>query len=86
MTKVIVDKEELQTILNQSDIPCIEIYQLLRCKDCKFNYNNIEKDPLCATYDKYDNMTDIVCTYWESDGLTPNDYCSQGKEILGEEK
>ncbi len=44
--------------------------QLVRCRDCHFNYGNEHN---CGF-----NPEDIVCTYWESDGLNEEDYCSQG--------
>ena len=48
---------------------------IIYCKDCKYNVANIEKDPLDIT-----DYTDIVCTYFMTDGLSNDDYCSQGKE------
>lgn len=45
--------------------------EIVRCKDCIYNYgiaNNCE-------YAK----DDIVCCYWESDGLHSDDFCSKGK-------
>lgn len=44
--------------------------ELVRCRDCHFNYGNEHNCPY--------NPEDIVCTYWESDGLNEEDYCSQG--------
>ena len=42
------------------------------CKNCKYNYGLREN--------KEYNPEDIVCDYWESDGLTEKDFCSQWKE------
>lgn len=50
------------------DAPSIDI---VRCKDCKFNYGNEHN---CSF-----NPNDIVCTYWESDGLQSDDFCSMGE-------
>jgi len=47
---------------------------LIRCKDCKYNVANIEKDPLDIT-----DYTDIVCSYFMTDGMEPNDFCSKGE-------
>lgn len=43
---------------------------LVRCKDCKHK---------CETEDGEYNPHDIVCDYWDSDGLEESDYCSYGE-------
>ena len=48
--------------------PTIDI---VRCKECRYNYGNEHN----CEY----NPEDIVCTYWESDGLDADDYCSYGE-------
>ena len=51
---------------------CDDFFEVVRCKDCKYNYgiaNNCE-------YAK----DDIVCCYWESDGLHSDDFCSKGEK------
>ncbi len=53
-----------------------DVVEVVRCKNCKFNVANMEKDPLDITDYSGD---DIVCSYFMTDGLDPNDYCSQGK-------
>lgn len=53
-----------------------DFVEVVRCKDCKFNVANMEKDPLNITDYSGD---DIVCSYFMTDGLDPSDYCSQGK-------
>lgn len=40
---------------------------VVRCKDCKYK---------CETEDGEWNPEDIVCSYWDTDGLVWNDYCS----------
>ena len=40
------------------------------CKDCKYKVLTRDDD----YYSK-----DIVCDYWESDGLTENDFCSRAE-------
>lgn len=71
---------ECWTMSSMHDIhPCYtskDLVEVVRCKDCKFNMANMEKDPLDITDYSGD---DIVCSYFMTDGLDPNDYCSQGK-------
>ena len=47
---------------------------IVRCKDCKYNVANMEGDPLDAT-----DYTDIVCSYFMTDGIVPNGFCNHGK-------
>ena len=47
---------------------------VIMCKDCKYNVANIEKDPLDVT-----DYTDIVCSYFMTDGMEANDFCSKGE-------
>ena len=49
-----------------------EVAGIVRCKDCVYLYRT-------AAVDMVDAFADLVCTYWESDGLYLDDYCSQGK-------
>lgn len=56
-------------------LPKADVVTVVKCKDCKFNVANMEKDPLDITDYSGD---DIVCSYFMTDGLAPNDYCSQG--------
>ena len=55
--------------------------EVVRCKDCKFNVANMEKDPLDITDYSGD---DIVCSYFMTDGLEPTDFCSYGAKMKGE--
>ena len=48
-----------------------DVVEVVRCKDCKHKV---------VTESGEYNPEDIVCDYWQSDGLTENDFCSQGKE------
>lgn len=57
-------------------LPTADVVEVVRCRDCKFNVANMEKDPLDIT--DYSGV-DIVCSYFLTDGLDPNDYCSRGK-------
>lgn len=52
-----------------------DVEEVVRCKDCEFNVANKENDPLNITDYSGD---DIVCSYFLTDGLDPNDYCSRG--------
>lgn len=42
--------------------------EIIRCKDCKFNYGVLHE---CEF-----NPHDIVCIYFETDGMDEGDYCS----------
>ena len=53
--------------------PAVEI---VYCKDCKYNVANSKHDPLDIT-----DYTDITCEYFMTDGMSPNDFCSQGVKI-----
>ena len=58
-----------------NEMPSADVVEVVRCKDCKYNYgiaNNCE-------YAK----DDIVCCYWESDGLHSDDFCSKGERKDG---
>lgn len=41
--------------------------EIVRCKECKYK---------CETEDGEWNPEDVVCSYWDTDGLMWNDYCS----------
>ena len=53
-----------------------DVVAVVRCKDCKFNVANMEKDEMCIN--DYSGE-DIVCSYFMTDGLEPKDYCSRGE-------
>lgn len=42
---------------------------VVRCKDCKHNFSK-------KCHKDY-NHEDIVCDYWDTDGLSDDDYCSR---------
>lgn len=44
--------------------------QVVRCKDCKYKV---------TTEDAEYNPEDIVCDYWDTDGLEETDFCSYGE-------
>ena len=58
------------------DAPTIEAKPVVYCKDCKYNVANSKHEPLDIT-----DYTDITCEYFMTDGMSPNDYCSQGVKI-----
>ena len=58
------------------EAPAVDAVEVVRCGECRFNADNMEADPLCLN--DYAGA-DIVCTYWESDGLAVDDFCSRGK-------
>lgn len=63
--------EDCSNFKNKTDL-----VEVVRCKDCKFNVANMEKDPLNITDYSGD---DIVRSCFLTDGLDPNNYCSRGK-------
>lgn len=56
--------------------PTIEAKPVVYCKDCKYNVANSIHNPLDIT-----DYTDITCEYFMTDGMSPNDFCSQGVKI-----
>lgn len=58
------------------DTPAVDAVEVVRCRDCIHNVANLVRDPLDTT--DYSDK-DIVCAFWLSDGLEPDDYCSRGK-------
>ena len=54
--------------------PTVDAVQVVRCKDCKHNVANWEHDELDMT-----DYTDIVCDFFMTDGMSPNDFCSHGE-------
>ena len=50
--------------------PTVDAVPVVRCKDCKHKV---------TTEDVEYNPHDIVCDYWESDGLEETDFCSYGE-------
>ena len=56
--------------------------EVVRCKDCRFNVNNMERDG----YDTTDySGEDIVCSYFMTDGMLPTDFCSYGERAVNYE-
>ena len=46
----------------------------VRCKDCKYNVANMKPDPLDMT-----DYSDITCSYFMTDGMNRDDFCSYGE-------
>lgn len=55
-------------------MPTIDAAPVVRCKNCKHKV---------TTEDGEYNPHDIVCDYWESDGLEETDFCSYGERRQG---
>ena len=55
--------------------------ETVRCKACKYNVANMTIDENDAT--DYSGE-DIVCSYFMTDGLHPDDYCSRGERSESE--
>lgn len=74
-------KEYIVTFVDDTDVADIDRFErifgtndeIVRCKDCKYNVANMQKDPLDIT-----DYTDIVCSYFMTDGMDPHDFCSKG--------
>ena len=49
----------------------VEEMQIVRCEDCKYNYG--------LTHGGEFNPEDIVCTYFDTDGMQCYDFCSYGE-------
>lgn len=62
------------------EAPACDVVEVVRCGECKYNVANMEKDPLDAT--DYSG-TDIVCSYFMTDGLHPDDFCSKAERSEG---
>ena len=60
--------EEMIAVIERQ--PTIDAVPVVRCKDCKHKV---------TTEDGEYNPHDIVCDYWESDGLEETDFCSYGE-------
>ena len=63
------DKDCIIGVLEE--VIAIDAVPVVRCKDCKHNYSK--------KYNKRYNHEDIVCDYWETDGLNDDDFCSYGE-------
>ena len=55
--------------------PTIDAVPVVRCKDCEHKV---------TTEDGEYNPHDIVCAYWDSDGLEETDFCSYGERRTDE--
>lgn len=63
--------DQFKAVGYESDIEGRPIERLIRCKECRFNYGIANGEGF--------NADDILCTYFETDGMTANDYCSQAE-------
>ena len=67
-------KEYMAVAMNDIEkAPTVDAVPVIRCKDCIHNVSNRITDPLCTN--DYSGC-DIVCDYFETDGMEPDDYCS----------
>lgn len=60
--------------------PAVDAVEVVRCKDCIHNADNMTRDPLDVT--DYSGE-DIVCSYFRTDGMDPDDFCSYGERREG---
>lgn len=61
--------------------PTVDAVEVVRCKDCKFNVANMKNDPLDAT-----DYSDITCSYFMTDGMEADDFCSLGEKMDGDKE
>lgn len=66
-----VTKAVVLDLRDEKITPTVDAVPVVRCKNCKYKV---------TTRDGEWNPEDVVCTYWATDGLCAEDYCSQGKE------
>lgn len=61
-----------QEMLDKIDAePTIDAVPVVRCRECRYNYGKEHGGEF--------NPEDIVCDYWETDGLNADDFCSYGE-------
>lgn len=65
--QVEVEVEQIAESIIKQLVETGRVVEVVRCKDCKF---------AVLTDDGEYCPEDMVCSYWESDGLTETDYCS----------
>lgn len=51
-----------------------DVTHVVRCRDCRYNVANQTSDPYDIT-----DYTDITCTYFMTDGMSTEDFCSKGE-------
>lgn len=73
MEKAVIDRVITPIVVGT---PAADVVEVVRCKDCRLNVANMEKD----SYDTTDySGEDIVCSYFMTDGLEPTDFCNHGE-------
>lgn len=61
-------REQGDAILEIDNAPVVDAVSIVRCKDCKYNYNT------CINHGKMNPRCDFTDYF-----LTENDYCSRGE-------
>lgn len=81
-------RNPLETCYSERDVvdmlesrPIVDAVEVVRCKDCKHNYSLTHATEECPFVEAYD---DFVCSYWATDGVNANGYCSKGEMWDGE--
>lgn len=64
-----------EVLMKLDDTPTADVVEIVRCKDCKFWGESLTEEER----NECDVYADLVCTYWMSDGLTRDDFCSKGE-------
>lgn len=65
----LIEKYGIESVIDAQ--PTADLVKVVRCNECIHNVGIRDNTEF------YDN--DIVCDYWESDGLYSTDFCSYGK-------
>ena len=61
-----------QGMIAKQDIA--DVVQVVRCRECIQNYGLTQQSEEVPY-----NKNDIVCCFWNTDGLEADDYCSKGQ-------
>lgn len=67
----IAEQQAIDILCDLALLPAADVVEVVRCNECIHNVGIRDNTEF---YDK-----DIVCDYWESDGLYSTDFCSYGK-------
>ena len=54
---------------------------VIRCKDCKYYAMHTDLSPEEFVKAMENPISDFVCDYWATDGVSPYDYCSRAEYI-----
>ena len=75
MVKIEVKASDLVEACIKALVEDGTLVEVVRCKECKFWGESLTEEER----NECDVYADLVCTYWMSDGLTMDDFCSKGE-------